>query len=329
VPVVSRDVPKNLDIISFMYTRLLESVKSKPKVLLVGDVLIDRYWFVSPKRVSPEAPIVNFTVDRIVDKVGGAGNVLLNLLQYKDIEVHFAGVVSTQLYDLLRTTYEHDSPESKPFLCYLIADKSIRSRVINRLVLESPYQQLARFDEDHRFETSQRTNKALSCFKNSMSIFDLGVISDYNSGAIDWETAKILKSLCTTVVVDPTGSYPDKYQGADIVVPNKKELYDLTGGTGDITRLASVFNQVVCKEGSEGCSLPLLNVKIYPCHLPNSPAIDPTGAGDTFIACLAARLACGVDLVEAATQANKMAGISVTHHGCFVPKNMAELEDEL
>jgi D-beta-D-heptose 7-phosphate kinase/D-beta-D-heptose 1-phosphate adenosyltransferase len=303
--------------------------KEEYKILVVGDFIIDRYWNCTPNGVSPEAPIIKWKVNSKQDKLGGAANVVNNLVRirdfYKDlnISISFATVVNRHQITL-------SSIEDIPTDGMIVTSR--QSTIKNRIISEEPYQQIARWDEDNNSSINKKEEKQLINFiKNNK--FDIGIVSDYLHGSITSDILSTVRLSCNRVILDPKGNDIGRYYNVpDIIVPNLKEFNNLIRPVGEndseenriismSRNLSSTNVNVILKKGKEGCILwsketGFKTFKKY--EMLFNDIIDPTGAGDTFIATLAYFL-LEHDLSRSVKEANELAGISVTFPKCFVP----------
>ncbi len=296
------------------------------KILVVGDSIIDRYWHCIPTGISPEAPILNWKVESIKDSAGGAANVtniLHSLIKTKrsSTKLFFVSFANESLLSALPEDY----PTSK-MLGISGEDKVV---IKNRIIVEEPYQQITRFDED---DCTVDEEEVIRIIKEDQ--YDIGLVSDYLHGTITRKVLETVRNCCKKVVLDPKGNSIDKYIGlVDIITPNKKELYDLVNHKDvDLIEKMVVLQEkltgntgtaptIILKVGSRGCLFlqPGFPSIIIPPYRTERKVIDPTGAGDTFIAQLVMSLCEGQTELKATGQANHLAGISVTHPKCWVP----------
>jgi len=304
-----------------------------PSIVVVGDLLIDRYLYCTPKGLSPEAPIISMDVDEIVSKPGGAANVMMNLLalsrlhtergEKNEVEIKYVGPVPEMLWTILRQIKVEEH-----FNYY--AGRAYQATVKSRIIFREPYQQIIRFDEDRKTPVSKIDEDTIVAMLKDKS-YDIGLVSDYNHGSISQEVYDAVRRSCTRVLVDPKGGNPRKYQDATLITPNTEELGTLTGhrpwspGKDEARKLQAWCGgaDVIHKVGEHGCihytekSDPV----VYLAYRNGHAVIDPTGAGDTFIAMLAWCFSLDIPTDKAIKAATRLAGISVTQPGCFVPED--------
>jgi rfaE bifunctional protein kinase chain/domain len=295
------------------------------RILVVGDTIIDRHWYCTPKAVSPEAPILTWQVDRIVDKPGGAANVVNNLhslikiLNEERIKVSFVSSISKELLECI--------PAGFPIDASLYSD--LPPTIKNRIIFPDPHQQIVRFDQDNNLCKSDEANLV---GRIASGYYDIGLVSDYSHGGVTDKVLEVVRSTCNLVVIDPKGDDPGKYTGiADIITPNKKELSDLVPtNESEILKVRSLsfsiqgsreeVPRVVYKKGEDGCVLYNGSFNKFEPYRTEKRVLDPTGAGDTFIAALVFYTAIGISLRRATKEANRLAGISVTFPNCWIPE---------
>jgi D-beta-D-heptose 7-phosphate kinase/D-beta-D-heptose 1-phosphate adenosyltransferase len=299
------------------------------RILVVGDPMIDRHWYCKPKGLSPEAPIVNWNVDEIIDKPGGAANVVNNLCALKkindaDIEVTFVGLAPVELTHCVKKDF--------PLKGLIVSRR--KPTIKNRIIFKTPHQQIIRFDEDNNNPVIPEEESEI-IRRIAGNTYDVGIISDYAHGGITSDIICQVDESCEIILCDPKGNDPYKYAGCiDILTPNIEELNNLSPATIDcipiklkallgITARKFGNSCIILKQGQEGCffykgSCSREN-RQYTSYRTNKPVIDPTGAGDTFIATLAFELARESNLNIAITVANQFAGISVTYPNCWIP----------
>ncbi|HEY7885777.1 MAG TPA: bifunctional D-glycero-beta-D-manno-heptose-7-phosphate kinase/D-glycero-beta-D-manno-heptose 1-phosphate adenylyltransferase HldE [Cellvibrionaceae bacterium] len=286
----------------------------RARVLVVGDVMLDRYWQGDTRRVSPEAPVPVVSITSTEDRAGGAGNVALNLTAL-GARVSLVGVIGAdEAGDLLRQSLESSGihtdfqvAEGKPTITKL--------RVISR------HQQLLRLDIEQPYnpdDAADITGKAVAL----MSGMDALILSDYAKGSLQ-DCQLLIKragELGIPVLVDPKGHDFSRYRGATLLTPNRQELEAVIGPVGSdqqlLERAAQLMQELqlgalLITRGEQGMTL--LRAESPVLHLPAAArdVYDVTGAGDTVIALMAACLAVGVALPEATNFANLAAGLVV------------------
>lgn len=292
----------------------------KASVLVVGDVMLDRYWHGATSRISPEAPVPVVKVNQIEDRAGGAANVALNIAAL-GAKVSLAGVVGNDGNgSVLKKRLE--SAKVKP--AFVV---SKNTPTITKLRVISRHQQLIRMD----FEESITEADANALAKKvSTTLGNVGalILSDYAKGTLNDPQLiiKAARSKKIPVFVDPKGTDFTRYKGATLLTPNLHEFETVVGPCKNELELA-LKGQALLKQlqldallitrGEHGMTLltkPSSNKKaMAELHLPARAVevYDVTGAGDTVISVLAAAVAAGEPLPNAVALANIAAGIVV------------------
>ena len=289
----------------------------RARVLVVGDTMLDRYWHGAVERISPEAPVPVVRVSREEERLGGAGNVALN--------VKTLGAQATLL-----TVVGDDEParklrsllESQGVTALLGSDPKLYTIVKLRVI--GRQQQLIRIDFENQPD-HEVLDSMLADFERVLPDFDAVLFSDYGKGGL----THIPKMIATAraagkpVLVDPKGSDYARYAGATAITPNRAELAEVIGKWSSETQLhqrAQALRQelgldaIVLTRSEEGMSL-------FDAHghvqVPAQAreVFDVTGAGDTVIATLAVMLGAGIDLRAAMPIANKAGSIVVGKFG--------------
>ena len=289
-----------------------------PKLLVIGDLMIDHYLWGSCERISPEAPVqvVNVKSESLV--LGGAGNVINNLsalgAKVDVISVIGGCKISTELKTLL-TDIKVNSQ-------YLITQKDRITSKKSRIIASQ--QQVVRYDKESTDEISQESQaQILAIFKKIVADYDAVLLSDYGKGVLTFKLTQSLIILAKQhnkkVLIDPKGLDYSKYKGAYLLTPNKKEASEATNI--NITNNASL--SLAIKKLKNTCDLNVSlitlsedGVAIYDGNLRTHPTVarevfDVTGAGDTVLASLGFALACNVDIDDAVKFSNLAAGVVV------------------
>ena len=283
------------------------------RVLVVGDVMLDRYWFSSVERISPEAPVPVALVQREQDRLGGAANVALNAASL--------GAQTT----LLSVVGADDAGRR---LAHLLGDTPVRSalrqvpglRTTMKLRVVSRQQQLIRMD----FEAAPDHEVLLDLmdrYEQELAFHDVVLLSDYGKGGLGHveRMVQLARARGRRVLVDPKGRDYSRYRGATLITPNRAEFALAAGDwadAGEFERLAQNLRQqleleaLLVTRAEEGMSLFTAQGHL---HVPAQAkeVFDVSGAGDTVIATLAAMLGAGAALDDAVRTANRAAGIVV------------------
>ncbi|WP_042151742.1 MULTISPECIES: bifunctional D-glycero-beta-D-manno-heptose-7-phosphate kinase/D-glycero-beta-D-manno-heptose 1-phosphate adenylyltransferase HldE [unclassified Pseudoalteromonas] len=286
---------------------------SQAKVLVVGDVMVDRYWYGDTGRISPEAPVPVVKVNKLEDKAGGAANVAKNIA-HLDGQVSLLGIIGDDEYG--RT------------LNSLLTDENIASQLvvqkdhptIAKMRIISRHQQVVRLDLEDNF-TQQHSQLLLDKLNNIINEYDFVVFSDYNKGSLSLikEMITVAKNAGKTVLVDPKSKDLSQYAGADFITPNLTEYSAAGGQVGSEEIIADSAREIIktAKIGAmlltrseQGMSLITKDEK-HDFAAQVLEVSDVTGAGDTVIATLSVMLAAGMPAKNSVEVANLAAGIVV------------------
>ncbi len=287
------------------------------RVLVVGDAMLDRYWFGAVERISPEAPVPVVRVDREEERLGGAANVALN--------VRMIGAQAS-----LVTVVGRDEPgrrlqqliEAQGIPTLLGVDEKLYTIVKLRVIGRS--QQLLRVDFENQPD-HEVLRQAFGEFRRVLPEHDAVLFSDYGKGGLEHipEMIQLARTQGKAVLVDPKGHDYSRYAGATLVTPNKAELAQVIGPWNTEAQLherAQALRErlgidaLLVTRSDEGMSLfdAAGHVQV-PAQA--REVFDVTGAGDTVIATMAAMLASGLSLREAMPIANRAGGIVVGKFG--------------
>jgi D-beta-D-heptose 7-phosphate kinase/D-beta-D-heptose 1-phosphate adenosyltransferase len=288
------------------------------RVLVVGDVMLDRYWHGATSRISPEAPVAVVKVQNTKDSPGGAANVALNLAALGSA----ASVVGLVGDDATGRELE-TSLNAAGVLCdfHRVADKP----TITKLRVVSRHQQLIRLDFEEPFakdDARQLQPKVAELLKNVGVV----VLSDYNKGALgEVQTLiRMARAAGVPVMVDPKGGDFSIYRGATLLKPNLHEFEAIVGRCANEMELVTKgqkllreleLESLLITRGEHGMTL--IRDKEPEQHFPARArdVFDVTGAGDTVIAVVAASVAASKPLSEAVALANIAAGLAVAKLG--------------
>ncbi len=300
------------------------------RILVVGDVMLDRYWFGDVHRISPEAPVPVLKVSRVEERPGGAANVARNIASLGAHCTLLSVVGADEAGDCLqRLLTEQGGVDA-----LLHRDEGFSTIVKLRAIARQ--QQLLRID----FETppSHEVLKAkLEEFKVKLSDCDVVILSDYGKGGLAHiaEMIKAARAAGKPVLVDPKGDDYARYQGATLLTPNRSEFHDVAGSWSSEAELNTKAEKLrtelqlealLVTRSEEGMSLFRANSVL---HEPTQAreVFDVSGAGDTVIATLAVMLASGAELGDAVRIANRAAGIVVGKLGTAVVSRQEILQD--
>jgi len=291
---------------------------SASNVLVVGDLMLDRYWHGDTSRISPEAPVPVVLVGQSEERAGGAGNVALNIsaLGAKTSLLGFTGddEPCAALENLL-----------KPVGVDCFFDKLSGAATITKLRVLSRHQQLIRLDFEDGFAT-QKADNLLKLFSAQLAHAGAVVLSDYGKGTLRQiqEFIQLARQAGKIILVDPKGSDFTKYRGATLITPNMHEFEGVVGRCetdedivtkGQDLMQALELEALLITRSERGMTL--LQKDLPAIHLPTraKEVFDVTGAGDTVISVLAASLAAGESFADATALSNLAAGIVVSKLG--------------
>ncbi len=311
---------------------------AQANVLVVGDVLLDRFVEGRVSRVSPEAPVPVLKYGAARARLGGAGNVAANLVTY--------GAAAS----LVGLTGDDEAAGELAALCAelpgldapLVRDRSRPTTVKTRYL--GGWHQLLRVDAEENHPMAADIAAAIiDAARQAMSTAGAIVLSDYGKGVLDATTIAALIGLAREanlpVIVDPKKATAEIFAGASLVTPNTEEMAQFTGIRAETDEAAeaacrqlleaSAIDAVLVTRGEAGMTL-LERGSAAPLHVRAAThrVFDVTGAGDTVIATLSAAIAAGAPLTEAVRLANAAAGVAVTKPGTAVV-HPAELKQAL
>jgi len=303
--------------------KLLEKF-SKVKVLVIGDVMLDRYCWGSVGRISPEAPVPVVTLNRETFVAGGAANVAANIAGL-GAAPFLVGIVGTDTEaEILSTVLAMDDVSAK----FLIPIKNRQTTLKTRIIAHQ--QQVVRLDQENTQPLDQRdVENVLKKIEKVWDKIEIVIISDYAKGFLTDELLarliNIAKKERKPVLIDPKGQNYSKYRGATFLTPNRNEAAaackfaedepDLVEKAGK--RLLSQINAkaILITQGADGMTLFQKGGKSNKIKASARKVYDVTGAGDTVISCLAVGLAAGADFLTAAKISNIAAGAVVEYIG--------------
>ncbi len=301
---------------------------ARANVLVVGDLMLDRYAYGRVERISPEAPVPILTVTREIAMPGGAGNVVRNLTAL-DAAAAFVSVVGDDQEGSDLTALIGGQPNVEP---WLLVETGRATTVKTRYIAAG--QHLIRADRELAAPLPEKLGeRLLKIASDAMAATSVTVLSDYRKGVLAPAIARNLiasaRAIGRMLIVDPKGADWSHYAGADVITPNRRELAEATGR--DLSTEAAIvaaareaiarfgFGAVLCTRSEDGMSLVTADtVRHYPAEA--SEVYDVSGAGDTVVAVLAAGLASGLDLEVAARLSNIAGGLVVGKVGTAVAR---------
>lgn len=291
---------------------------TQARVLVIGDIMLDRYWHGPTSRISPEAPVPVVKVTQNEERPGGAANVALNVTSLGGSS-HLMGLVGkdepAQVLESKLATIGVD--------CHFQAVDALPT--ITKLRIMSRDQQLIRLDFEEGFHGVD-VQPMLTQLEQILPEVDVVILSDYNKGALAQVSAMVslIKQAGVPVLVDPKGSDFAKYRGVTLMTPNLSEFEAIVGpcesedelvSRGHALRAQLELDALLVTRGKQGMTLIRENEQEL--HLPAlaREVYDVTGAGDTVISVLAASLAAGKPMEQACALANAAASVVVAKLG--------------
>jgi D-beta-D-heptose 7-phosphate kinase / D-beta-D-heptose 1-phosphate adenosyltransferase len=295
------------------------SVIKQPKILVIGDLMIDHYLWGSANRISPEAPVQVVDIDNESTVLGGAGNVVNNLRALGCSVGVISAIGKDEAGSELKTMLEDIDT-----LSYLIEQKNRKTSKKSRII--ASHSQVIRYDKESKDDITEETSNAIfEEFKNILDGYDIVLLSDYGKGVL---TAKLTQDLIEyansqnkKVLVDPKGEDYSKYGGAYLLTPNKKEAQEASkiniNDDQSLQKALQTLKSTVSLEVSlitlSKDGIAILDQEGNICKKPTvaREVYDVTGAGDTILASLGYCLAKDIDIMSALEFANLAAGVVV------------------
>lgn len=299
---------------------------TKKDILVIGDIMLDRYYFGISKRISPEAPVPILKKREEKMVLGGAANVAINIAKAGQkvtvLSVVGEDIQGNKLVDLLQKNNINTS--------LIIKDKNRCTSVKTRFIGQNNIQ-MFRFDEEITEPIEQETNnKILNMLEKHVTDYDIIVISDYNKGLLTVENTKKMIEIANKnnvkTLIDVKEPKYEKYKNAYLIKPNLDELNQITGMKVDseeqILEAARTLlketncNYVLATRGKDGMMLVSKeDYKNIQCM--SREVYDVTGAGDTVISYLATCMANEISLLDAIQISNYAAGVGVSKMGTY------------
>lgn len=287
---------------------------------MVGDAMLDRYWYGDVERISPEAPVPVVAVKEAKDLPGGAANVARNARAFG---------AKCALFSISGDDRDADSLErllgEEDILCLLKRDRLLNTIVKLRVISKHLHQQMLRIDFDSPVSKDVCV-KLLDDYLRHLKEYDAVIISDYAKGGLGYIQEMIVAARAASrpVVVDPKGDDYSGYRGANLITPNRKEFEQVAGrfrDNADLERRAAKLIKeldlggILVTRGEDGMSLVEKSGRAL--HVPahKREVFDVTGAGDTVIAAIGCAWSVGGKIEDALHLANLAAGIVVGKPG--------------
>ena len=297
---------------------MIELKNKSPNLLVIGDLMIDQYFWGKSERISPEAPVQVINVNNESMVLGGAGNVINNL-KVLGSNVDVISVIGNDENAIkLKNLLIAINVDIK----YLITENNRITSQKNRIIASQ--QQVVRYDRESTDEITALSQKLiLETFKRIINNYDIVLISDYGKGILSTKLTQSIINVASQnnkkVLVDPKGLNYSKYKGAYLLTPNLKEASDATNiNIIDDETLSKAIIQLKtsCKLEISLVTLSEKGIAIYDNDLRIHPTTskevyDVTGAGDTVLASLGFSLACNLSIDQAVKFANLAAGVVV------------------
>ena len=304
---------------------------SKANVLVVGDIMLDRYWYGATNRISPEAPVPVVKINALEERPGGAANVAMNVTSLGG-EAKLIGLTGIDEPAKILT----EQLQQQHVVCDFVALNS--HPTITKLRVLSRNQQLIRLDFEEPF-CDVDSLPLLQRIENALPQAKVMVLSDYAKGVLSSVEAiiKMAQQANVPVLIDPKGTDFTRYQGATLLTPNMSEFEAVVGSCHSEEDIEVKGHQLIrdydikallVTRSEKGMTLLQIGQPTY--HLPTQAkeVFDVTGAGDTVIATLAASLAAGYTLEDSCFLANASAGVVVGKLGTSTVTQV-ELEDAI
>ena len=287
------------------------------RVLVVGDVMLDRYWYGAVDRISPEAPVPVVRVTREEERGGGAANVALNVAALGAQATLLAVVGDDEASHKLEKLLAQTGVKTE-----LRRDAGLKTTVKLRII--GRQQQLIRLDFENTPDQEILASQTAR-FDELLPAHDAVLFSDYGKGGLAHISAMIAKAraMGKPVLIDPKGSDYSRYQGATVITPNRAELQEVVGGWQSeeqlSTKAQSLRKQLglaglLLTRSEEGMSL-FEDSGVSHVSAQAREVFDVTGAGDTVIATMAVLLGAGMTLQQALPWANRAGGVVVGKFG--------------
>lgn len=306
-----------------MNLKKLDDIR-KIKVLVFGDYMVDRYINGNVSRISPEAPVPVVEVTSQAEKLGGAGNVINNIIALGG-QVKVLGCIGNdKAGDFIIKQFTNKNIDTSYFKQFSKVDTIVKTRIVSK------NQQFLRIDEEKK---EPLPNDYFEIVKNNieqiLSDIDVVVISDYAKGSVTKEISQLLisnaKKKSIPVIVDPKGNDYSKYKGATLCTPNVKELSDVVNQKIDTEDKITKYGSQLCQDinldylvltrSEKGISVVLKNREKLDFPAIAKEVIDVSGAGDTVVATISLLLGLNFPIDDICKIANSAASVVVSKFG--------------
>ncbi len=290
---------------------------AKARVLVVGDVMLDRYWYGAVDRISPEAPVPVVRVTREEERAGGAANVAYNAVS---LGAHAS--LLTVVGDDEASHHLEELVAKTGIETYFGRDSALKTTVKLRVI--GRQQQLIRLDFENTPENEILAGQTAT-FERILPQHNAVLFSDYGKGGLAHVTDMIerARALGKPILIDPKGSDYTRYQNATVITPNRAEMQQVIGQWTDEADLRSKahnlreqlhLDAVLLTRSEEGMTLFDANGELH-VSAQAREVFDVTGAGDTVIATMAVMVGAGLTLREAVPLANRAGAVVVGKFG--------------
>lgn len=301
------------------------------KVLVLGDVMLDRYWFGATNRISPEAPVPVVKVEKNQERAGGAANVAMNIAAL-NVPVKLLGLTGNDEAGNALSQILHRQKIECDFV------KLNSHPTITKLRVLSRHQQLLRLDFEEDFHNVE-SQELLQQLQTALPHYGALVLSDYGKGTLNQvqQMIQLARNANIPVLIDPKGTDFTRYRGATLLTPNMSEFEAVVGRCESEAQIVEKglalieqfeLTALLVTRSEKGMTLIRPNQAVYHLATEAQEVFDVTGAGDTVISVLATAIADGRSLEEACYLANVAAGIVVGKLGTSTVSNV-ELENAI
>lgn len=308
----------------------LEHKVQNCRILVLGDVMLDQYFYGTVTRISPEAPVPINLIKRQENKLGGSANVAHNLARL-GCQVFLSGVIADDYHGQILKEQLESLHIDIAGLIYGREKTTTKARILGG------HQQMIRLDFEESDFISEETSDKLYSYVESVLKQGIHaiILSDYKKGvitpALSQKVITLAHGFQVPIFVDPKGSDWEKYRGADYITPNIKELGDASGfsinnNDEEVCRACHALQRrfeiktILSTRSEKGMSL-VENYKVSHITTVAKDVFDVSGAGDTVIACFSAGVSGGLSPYNAAFMANLAAGIGVGKVGTYAVSN--------
>ena len=303
----------------------LDNIKEK-NILVIGDVMLDRYFFGVSKRISPEAPVPVLLKKEEKVVLGGAANVAINIKKAKQKVAVLSVVGDDNKGEMLIKLLNENNIDSS----LIIKDTERCTCVKNRFIGQNNIQ-MFRFDEEITDKINSKTNeKLLSLLEQNISKYDIVVISDYNKGLLSVNNTKKMIEIANNnnvkTLIDVKEPKYEKYEKAYLIKPNLDELKQITNMPTDteeqiVSAAQKLLQETNCKyvlatRGKDGMTI-VSKEDFRNINCMSREVYDVTGAGDTVISYMAVCLANDIELLDSINISNFAAGVEVSKMGTY------------